>query len=213
MVNALLTGVRWGNTNLSHAILTGAKVDHLQGCVLTGCQLGSAILTGCDLRQVPEFENINRNLRLAQLQVCTCVHASRPEAKCPQPEARDSEPGARNPYPSNSDPLRRPLIPEQEVQAMGRTLQGFILDRAVLTKIVLAGCSIQNCQLGYTDLSGHATLQPAARSHQPSNPNIPLKPPLLTPLPSPPTPRSQPPTHHQGPTYEGPLLSAATCGQ
>ena len=68
MVNAVLLGVKWDATDLSHAVLTGAQMDSLKGCILDGVQLGAAILTRCDIEDVPEFERIHRNMRLAQLQ-------------------------------------------------------------------------------------------------------------------------------------------------
>jgi uncharacterized protein YjbI with pentapeptide repeats len=68
MVNAILVGAIWDNTDLSHAVLTGAKVDSLKGCLLLGTKLEAVVLTECDLREVPEVEAADRNMRMAQLQ-------------------------------------------------------------------------------------------------------------------------------------------------
>ena len=68
MVNAILVGAIWDNTDLSHAVLTGAKVDSLKGCLLLGTKLEAVVLTECDLLEVPEVEAADRNMRMAQLQ-------------------------------------------------------------------------------------------------------------------------------------------------
>lgn len=68
MVNAIVVGAIWDNTDLSHAVLTGAKVDSLKGCLLLGTKLEAVVLTECDLREVPEVEAADRNMRMVQLQ-------------------------------------------------------------------------------------------------------------------------------------------------
>ena len=68
MVNAILLGVLWDQADLSHAVLTGARVSSLQGCVLLGAKLEAAVLSDCDFTDVPEFETADKNMRLAQLE-------------------------------------------------------------------------------------------------------------------------------------------------